>query len=813
MLRDIRYALRTLIKSPGFAIVASLTLAVGIGANSVIFCVARGLLFPTLRYRDVDGILNLVELHRINGGFASSIPDYLDWKAQSQAFAEMGAVSYGWSTVSGGSEPEDVDTAYVSDGFLPLLGATAAAGRLFLEEEYKPGAAHVMVLGYGFWQRQFGGARDAIGRQLTLAGESYTVVGVTPPNFEESFSTKLFLPLSARKDSIPSDRQNRRSGVFARLKPGITLTEAQREMDVIAERLSRAYPATNTGITVSVLPWRERMTHQFRSMVGVLLGAVALVLLICCVNVANLLMARAASRQREIAIRTALGAGRARLVRQLLTESLVLALFGGLMGILFAFWAMPLLNALYPSPHPFVLDRGILALTTALIAVTALLFGSIPALLMARAGGESALKDRFPAGGPRHHGLRSSLVIAEMALSLMLLYGAALLLRSFLKFEAIDKGFNPRNVLNMVVNVYKEHRPRGSQMVDFGRDVLVQLDRLPGTQVSALATPISLDSRQGNWGITAAGIPADSTGSAPLIDPLAVSPDYFRVMEIPLLRGRPFTPAEAGSGAPVVILSEDLSRRLWPGEDPVGKVLKLETGQPDMPWLTVTGVAREARGHSFFNAAVKASGLYAPFGLIRFGDGWFTRTGGNRDGRYTSLRFYIRSRPGSSLRVDDVRGAVLQVDPDQPIFQVRTMEEKLRLEGSSLRALSVLLGLFASVALLLATVGIYGVMSYSVNERTAEIGLRMALGAQRQDALALVLAQGGRLLALGLLLGLGGAMGLAGLLESQVFGMSPRDPLTLGGAAVVLAAVGMFAAYLPARRAARVDPMVALRSE
>jgi putative ABC transport system permease protein len=812
LFQDIRYSIRMLWKNPSFTVVAVMTLAVGIGANTIIFCVAKSMMFPPMPYRDAGTILRLVQSHRVNGGFASSIPDFLDWKAQNHVFAQMAAVSYGWSTISGGTEPEEVDTAFVSEDFFDLMGGTPQAGRLFLPEEYRPGAERVMVLAHAFWQRQFGGRTDAIGRQLTLSGASYTVVGIMPPGFESQFFTKAFLPLGARTDTIPTDRSNRRSGVFARLKPGVTLSQARREMAVIADRLASAYPATNADVTVLVESWRERITSRFRVMIGLLLGAVGFVLLIGCANVANLLMARAASRQKEIAVRLAMGAGRVRLMRQLLTESLVLAALGGIMGILLAFWSVPLLNSLYTFSGPYAMDFSILSLTTALVGITALLFGSIPAFLLSRLGLCEVLKDKTTrAGSMRSHRFRNVLVTGEMALSLVLLYGAALLIQSFLRYDSLDKGFNPQNVLNVVVNLYKDRYPRGLLVVEFGKSALVQFEHLPGRESDALATPISLKGGPGSWGISTAGWQADA--AAPMIDTLAVSSDYFRVVEIPLLRGRPFTQPEAEQGAQMVIVSEKLAQRLWPGDDPLGKTLKLDTVQFDMDWLSVVGVAREARGHSFPSAGMEALGLYIPYGLMRLGDGNFARVGGNRDGRFTSLRFYVCTKGDPKIQAGPARTIVSEVDKQQPVFMVRTMEEKLSQEGSPRRALAIMVGVFAFVALLLATVGTYGVMAYSVSERTPEIGIRMALGAQQRDAIALVLKQGIRLLAIGLPLGLAGAIALSGILESQLFGVSASDPVTLLCVSLLLAAVAILACHLPARRAAKVDPMVVLRYE
>ena len=814
LFQDVRYSIRMMLKNPGFTGAAVLTLAVGIGANTVIFCVAKGLMYPPLPYRDAGAILNLFESHLAHGGFGSSIPDYLDWKEQNHVFEQMAAVSYGWSTISGGAEPEDVDTAFVSDGFFELLGGAPLVGRLFLPEEYRPGGEPVMLLSYSFWQRQFGGRPDALGRQLTLSGEGYTVVGIMPPGFEVPFYTKAFLPLNARKDSIPKDRTNRRSGVFARLKPGVALTQARREMSVIAKGLEAAYPASNTDIAVNVLSWRERSYSRFQVMIALLVGAVAFVLLIGCANVANLLMARATSRQKEIAIRLSIGARRLRLIRQLLTESLVLAMLGGMLGVLLAVWSIPVLNSFSAFPHPFAIDIGILALTFTLVGITALLFGCIPAFLLARLGLSEVLKDKATrSGSMRSHRFRNALVVGELTLSLVLLYGAALLIQSFLRYEFLEKGFDPHNVLNVVVNVYKDRYPRGAQVADFGRDVLANLEHLPGGESGALATPISLKSRSGSWGIAIAGGSTDQAGIAPVIDPLAISSDYFRVMKISLLLGRPFTRQEAEQGTPIAILSEKLAQRLWPGEDPIGKTLRLETVESGMPWHSVVGIAREARGHSFPSAGTEALGLYVPFGVLRVGEGSFTRLGGNRDGRYTSLRFYLRTANDPRSQTGAVRAAISKVDNQQPIFAVRTMEEKLYQEGSPRRALAALTGVFAVIALLLATVGTYGVMAYSVSERTPEIGIRMALGAQRSDALVLVLKQGMRLLLTGLSLGLAGAVALSSVLQSQLFGVSAGDPVTLVGVSLLLAAVALLASYIPARRAANVDPMVALRYE
>ncbi len=809
LLQDIRYSIRMLWHSPGFTATAVATLAVGIGANTVIFSVAGGLLFPPMPYRDAGAILALTQVHRQTGGFASSIPDFIDWKGQNHVFAQLAAVSYGWSTISGGAEPEDVDTAYVSDGFFSLLGVAPAAGRLFLPEEYGRGAERVMVLGYGFWQRQFGGAREAIGRRLTLSGETCTVVGIMPAGFEAPFSTKVFLPLGARRDAIPTDRRNRRAGVFARLKEGVTLDQARREMSVISDRLALAYPATNTDVTVVVQPWRERMTSRFRSMIGLLLGAVAFVLLIGCVNVANLLMARAASRQKEIAIRLAMGARRSRLIRQLLTESLVLAALGGAAGVLLAHWSVPVLNGFYAFERPFALDPGVLAATAVLVGFTALLFGSIPALVLARLGTSEVLKDRTAqAAGARSRRFRAALVVAELALSLVLLYGAALLTQSFYRYASLDKGFNPRNVLSVAVNVYKERYPHGAQVVDFGGKVLAQFERLPGRQSAAVAAPLGL-----GGGLTTASPRTGTAAALPAFDPLAVSADYFRVMQIQLRRGRPFTRQEAEQGAEIVILSERLAEQLWPGENPLGKTIRLDSAGSDVASLSVVGIAREARGHSFPSVTSDTLGLYLPFGLMRVGDGALARIGGNRDGRYTALRFYVRTGGDPQSLAGAARAAVLDTDRQQPVFAVSTMEEKLRREGMPRRALAVLAGVFALVALLLATVGTYGVMAYSVSERTPEIGIRMALGAQEGDALRLILRQGAGLLLAGLPLGLAGAVALSVVLRSQLFGVPAADPATLAGVSLLLAGVALLACYIPARRAAKVDPIIALRSE
>jgi putative ABC transport system permease protein len=809
LVHDIRYSLRLLWKNPGFTVAAVATLAVGIGANTVIFCVARSLLFPPMPYRDPGGIVNLIQSHRQNGGFASSIPDFLDWKVQNHVFSQLAAVSYGWSTISGGSEPEDVDTAFVSEDFFPVFGVGPAAGRLFLPQEYRAGAERVMILAYGFWQRQFGGAPEAIGRRLNISGESYTVVGVMPAGFEQPFFTKAFLPLSARRDSIPTDRTNRRSGVFARLKEGITLEQARREMSVISDRLALAYPATNKDIEVVVQPWRERLTSRFRSMVGLLLGAVAFVLLIGCVNVANLLMARASSRQKEIAIRLAMGARRGRLIRQLLTESVVLSALGGVAGVLLAYWCVPVLNGLYSFDRPFALDAGVLAVTIALVGVTAVVFGTIPALLLARLGINEVLKDRTAqAAGVRSHRFRAALVVGELALSLVLLYGAALLMQSFHRYSSLDKGFNPRNVLMVVVNVYKERYPHGSDVVDFGWNVLASLEHLPGQQSAAVSTPISIRS-----GGISAGAGTPSAVTALSIDTLAVSADYFRVMQIALLRGRPFTKAEAEQGARVVVLSENLAARLWPAEDALGRSLRLDAASAEPAWLPVVGIAREARGHSFPSLTSNSVALYVPFGLMRAGDGSSARTGGNRDGRYSALRFFVRVEGDPQALTGAARNAILEVDRQQPVFAAYTMEEKLRREGAPRRALTVLGGVFAAVALLLATVGTYGVMAYAVSERTPEIGIRMALGAQRGDALRLMFRQGALLLAGGVSLGIGGAIAVSGVLESQLYEIRGADPGTLVGATLLLVAVSLLACFIPARRAAAVDPIIALRCE
>ena len=489
-------------------------------------------------------------------------------------------------------------------------------------------------------------------------------------------------------------------------------------------------------------------------------------------------------------------------------------MLGGLAGVLLAFWAVPLVNRLYSFSRPITLDPGILGAVAALAGVAALLFGSIPALLLARLDQNEILKDKTAqARGVRGHRFRGALVVGETALSVVLLYGAALLLQSLIRFESIDKGFDARNVLNVVVNLYRDRYPRGYQLLDFSANVLAQLDRIPGKDSAAVAAPVSLKSGPGTWGIMRAGWQPALTSAAPAVDCLAVSSDYFRVMRIQVMHGRSFTPQEAEQGAGAVVLSEKLAWQFWPHEDPLGKTVKLETAGSDLPWLTVIGVAREARGHSYLSAAVEALGVYIPLGLMRVGEGRFSSVGGNRDGRFTPLRFYVRTAGDPKNQIAAVRAAVLEIDKRQPVFLIQTLEDKLYQEGSHRRSQAVLIGVFAFVALLLASVGTYGVIAYSVSERRSEIGIRMALGAQQRDVVAMVLKQGIRILLIGLPLGLAGAFLLSGVLRNQLFGVATADPLTVAGVLFVLAGIIILASYVPARRAAKVDPLGALRCE
>jgi len=804
--QDVRYGLRSLAKNPGFTAVAVLALALGIGANSAIFSVVNAILLRPLPYKDPDRLVMVWE-DRSKNGYPRDTPaagNFHDWREQNQVFEGMAAVANQSFNLTGSGEPERVDGRRVSANLFQLLGVEPLHGRRFLPEEDQPGAGRVVVLSHGLWQRRFGSDPQVLGSQLTLDGESHTVVGVMPADFRfPSPEDQMWVPIAFNSQEA-ANRGRHFLQVYARLKPGVGLEQARAEMDTIAARLQQQYPNSNTNVGAAVVPLHEQLVGDIRPALLLLLGAVGFVLLVACANVANLLLARAAARQKEIALRLALGASRARLLRQFLTESLLLALLGGASGLLLALWGVNLLRSFIPESvsqaSTVSVDSSVLAFTLLVSVLTGLVFGLAPASQTSGFNLNETLKEggRDSAAGRRGGRVRSLLVVAEVAVSLVLLIGAGLLINSFLRLRGVDPGFRTDNLLTMKVVLPKTKYPDHARRSAFYTELLGRVAALPGVNSAAVTTNLPLTFKGNSMGVSIEGRPDPGPGQRPSVVTRVVSPDYFRTMGIGLLQGRQFGRDDRADTTSVAVVSETLARRFWPGEDPLGKRLTPGPATSTNPddWITVVGVARDVR--QFELDADPKPQMYLS---------------------YEQAGFFEPGDLVVSTAVDPlglagaVRQAVWQVDRDQPVSDVRTMSDILSASLARQRFSTLLLALFAAVALALAAVGVYGVMSYTVARRTHEIGIRMALGARQRDVLRLAVGQALRLVAAGVAVGLAGALLLTRVMASQLYGVSATDPVTLVTITLVLVCVALLASYVPARRAARVDPLIALRYE
>jgi predicted permease len=803
--QDIRYGVRQLLRSPGFTAVAVLTLALGIGANTAIFSVVNAVLLRPLPYKDSDGLV--VILHYGNGPVAPA--NFIDWRSQNHVFQRMGAAEYWTPNLTGVDRPEQVWGLHVTSDIFPLLGVQPLLGRMFLPEEDERGREHEVILSFRAWQRLFGGDNGIIGRPVTLDGEKYTIIGVMPRDFKFApfWATKAELwaplPLAARA-AVRSGNSLR---VFARLKPGVTLEEARAEMATITSRLEEEYPGTNRDYTV--LPLKEKVVGEIRPALLVLLGAVGFVLLIACANVAHMLLARAAARQKEVAVRKALGAGRSRLVLQFLTESLLLTVFGAGVALLLGLWGIRILVALSPKGIPRVetisLDSHVLLFVLVVSGLTALGFGLTPALQVWAVNLSDSLKEggRGSTEGISRNRLRGLLVASEFALALILLVGAGLMIRTFFALQAIDPGFNPHNVLSMVVRVTGSKSAEPSHRDAFYRQLLERVRALPSVRSASAINHLPLAGDLWSRSFLIEGKPIPRPGEAPEAVYRVTYPGYFHTMNIPILRGREVTESDTMNSPSVVVINEALARYCWPSEDPLGKRIALLDSSPNPRWLTVVGVVKNAKQHDW--AASPDIEFYIPYLQSRAVE--------DSASPVSYLTLVVRTSGDPASLVPAIRNEVRTLDEGVTVSQVQTIEQVVADSTAQPRFYLLLLGIFAAVALTLAAVGIYGVMSYSVARRTHEIGVRMALGAKRSDVLKLVTGQGMILALSGAAAGLAGALPLTHLMASLLYGVRPADPLTFAVVSALLAAVAVLASYIPARRAARVDPMVALRYE
>jgi putative ABC transport system permease protein len=806
--QDLKYGVRMLAKSPGFTAVAVIALALGIGANTAIFSVVNAVLIRSLPFKDPDRLVMVWERNRPRNRDQNVISpaNYLDWQDQNTVFEQMSAVFDYRANLTGVDDPEELRTQVVTANFFDLLGVNAALGRTFVAEEGMEGHDNVVVLGQSLWKRRFGGDPAMVGKTIKLSGQDFAVIGIAPADFQflikggslTGKQAELWMPMTFSPNSRV--RRGRHMTAVARIKPGITLAQAQADMDGIAANLEKQYVEFNTGWGVNLVPLRTQLVGAIRPALFVLLGAVAFVLLIACANVANLLLARAATRQREIAIRTALGAGRWRVIRQLLTEATVLAALGGGFGLLLAMWGVDLLLALTPKDllglQRVGIDYRVLGFTFAVSVLTGVLFGLAPALEASRPNLNESLKEggRGAVTGGRSHRLRDLFVVAEIALALVLLIGSGLMIRSFARLQSVDPGFDANSLLTARVLLPNLRYGQDPQCKAFFKQLTERVAALPGVRSVGTVSYLPIAGLGAATRFDIEGRPPLPPGQQLVGDVRVVDGGYFGTMRIPLLRGRTFSERELTDESHVVVINETMARDYFPGEDPIGKRVTISMKDENVP-SEIIGVVRDAR-YVALDTAVRPM-TYWPYPELV----------------YSGMTLVVRTEGEPLALAEAVRREVLAIDNDQPIADVRTMEAWVSDSVSKARFSTMLLGIFAGVALLLAAVGIFGVMSYAVSERTHEIGLRMALGAQTSDVLALVVRQGMVLALIGVGIGLGAAFVLTRVLASLLYGVSATDPLTFAVIAVLLASVALFACYLPARRAAKVDPMVALRYE
>jgi putative ABC transport system permease protein len=791
--QDLRYGARMLMKNPGFTLIAVLTLALGIGANTAIFTVVNAVLLQPLPYQEPERLISF----RSN----ESVLDLTDIKAWSQSFAELGGNTQQPLDYIGSGEPLQWTAGLVTGGFFRTLGAQPLMGRVIIEEDDRRGGPFVVVLGYALWQRQFGGDPGIVGKTITLSGNNYTVVGIMPADFKAPRGeTEAWAPVHVVNPLAAAYRGVHFLQTYGRLKPGITIAQAQSEMGAIDRRLAEAFPAENRRRQTVLIPLHNRIVGQVKPALLVLFGAVGLVLLIACVNFVNLLLARAAARRQELVVRVALGAGRLRLTRQLLTESILIAILGGAVGVALAIWGVDLLIALKPANLPRLesinVDGRSLLFTLAVSVLTGLVFGLAPAWQATRVNVSDALKEggRGEAGTAKHR-LHSTLVVIEMALALTLLAGAGLLINSFWRLRDVQPGFNLDNLLTMRIELPEARYREIPAQTQYRRALLEEVNSLPGARAALVSElPMSGDELMHDFLVEGQQL---SAGEEPDVQTRSVEGDYFRVMQIPLLLGRDFTPQDNENAPHVGIINQNLANLSFKGENPLGKRVRWARDEP-VTWITIIGVAGDIKHFGLDEPEEPA--LYTPY--AQSGRAWK---------RWMNL--VVRGESDYATLVGEVKSRIWRIDKRIPVTRMRTMVEVMGESIEARRFNMLLLGAFAAVAMLLAAVGIYGVISYAVAQRTREIGVRIALGARPRDVIRMVVGRGMWLTSIGAVAGLALSLALTRFMSSLLFGVGAKDPLTFASVSLLLTGIALLACYIPARRAAKVDPMVALRCE
>jgi putative ABC transport system permease protein len=797
LLKDIRYALRALLRRPGFTAIAVITLALGIGANTAIFSVVHAVLLQPLPYTDADRLVALRQSNMPAQPDTQIAPgNFLEWRRQSTAFSSLAAyrtVSY---NLTGDGNPERLLAGRVSVGLFALLGAQPLLGRDFVAEEDHPGHEKVVVISEGLWARRFGSDPNVLGKTLKLDGEDFAVIGVMPAAFRlpDQRERELWTPI-AFKDSEKTLYQARYVDVIGRLKTGVSAAQAQSEMTAIAARLAQEHPDANTGWTINVTPLLNFVVGDVKTVLWVLFGAVALILLIACANVTNLLLARATTRQKEMAVRVALGAGRARIVRQLATESLLLALLGGIAAWPLASWGLKALLVAAPTDLPRLasvsIDNRVLLFTVAITLLTALIFGLAPALQVLKFDSNSALKDQRSCS-VRQQRIGNVLIATEVALALMLLVGGGLLLRTVWQLNHVHPGFDERNALAVTIQLPEKKYAAPQQIAAFSEQLVQQVSSMPGVEATGIARILPIVHNL-PAGFYFEGQPRPNDNELPQTNYSAVSPGYFKAMRIPLIAGRAFTEHDTLDAPRVAIVSQILAQRYFPNGDAIGKRINVQTGPES--YREIVGIAGDVKQNGLTKETKPHA--YEPFAQA--------------PNQFMTL--IVRSTTDPASLVPAIRSKVLALDSELPLQRVTPLDRMLANSIRQQRFTSIVLSVFAGVALLLAAAGLYGVISYSVAQRTQELGIRVALGAQVKDVMQLVLRQGMAYVVAGEVIGIAGAFALTRLLSGLLFGVTPTDAVTFVAVTVVLTVVALLACYIPARRATKVDPLVALRYE